>query len=107
MPFEVLMDASHAMLEHYKERLAETDSHNQTEWGQKGFFYLVRCFFTLHQHTLESLTCHVIATVSKMSASSRLFQRTHFVETVQKEKGNFVVVCLGSSEKVKLGNLTS
>ena len=86
MPFEVLMDASHAMLEHYKERLAETESHNQTEWGQKGFFYLVRCFFTLHQHTLESLTCHVIATVSKMSASSRLFQRTQLSKLFKKRK---------------------
>lgn len=42
LPFEVVMDASHGMLEHYKERLAHTDTQIQLEWSQKGVLYLVR-----------------------------------------------------------------
>ena len=42
LPFEVVMEASHGMLEHYKERLAYTETQIQLEWSQKGVLYLVR-----------------------------------------------------------------
>ena len=41
LPFEVLMDASHGMLEHYKEKLTTTDNLNKALWGQKGALHLV------------------------------------------------------------------
>ena len=73
--------------------------------GSERIFVSGEMFFYIASEHIREF--NVNATVSKTSASSRLFQRTQFVETVPKEKGNFVVVCLGSSEKVKLGNLTS
>ena len=42
LPFEVLMDASHGMLEHYKEKLATAEGVNRLLWNQKGELYLVR-----------------------------------------------------------------
>ncbi|KAJ7389306.1 hypothetical protein OS493_032159 [Desmophyllum pertusum] len=46
LPFEVLMDASHGMLEHYKEKLATTENANvnQVLWSQKGALCLGRLF---------------------------------------------------------------
>ena len=73
LPFEVLMDASHGMLEHYKERLATKESENHLEWSQKGVLCLVRrtagfiphltvttflCKFTLLIRPLNSANVH-------------------------------------------------
>ncbi|KAJ7389313.1 hypothetical protein OS493_032167 [Desmophyllum pertusum] len=46
LPFEVLMDASHGMLEHYKEKLVTTENANvnQVLWSQKGALCLGRLF---------------------------------------------------------------
>jgi len=41
LPFEVLMDASHGMLEHYKGKLATTENLNRVLWSQKGALHLV------------------------------------------------------------------
>ena len=42
LPFEVLMDASHGMLKHYKEKLATSEKlNNRVLWGHKGALHLV------------------------------------------------------------------
>lgn len=41
LPFEVLMDASHGMLAHYKEKLATTENLNKALWSPKGALHLV------------------------------------------------------------------
>lgn len=41
LPFEVLMDASHGMLEHYKGKLATTENLSRVLWSQRGTLHLV------------------------------------------------------------------
>jgi len=51
LPFEVLMDASHGMLEHYKQKLVVAESQIQLDLSQKEQLYLVR---TTDKHLLAN-----------------------------------------------------
>ena len=52
LPFEVLMDASHGMLEHYKEKLTTTENLNRALWSQKGELHLV----SVHVRATQKIT---------------------------------------------------
>lgn len=45
LPFEVLMDASHGMLEHYKEKLVTSENLHKALWNHKEALHLVSVLF--------------------------------------------------------------
>ena len=50
------MDASHGMLEHYKEKLATTENLNRALWSQKGELHLV----SVHVRATKKITIYVV-----------------------------------------------
>ena len=55
LPFEVLMDASLGMFEHFKEKLSTQENINRRMWSPRGKLGLVRTFFLFEHWALNLL----------------------------------------------------